>query len=165
MVYIFLLFSSILQRNDTQLIFNPLSTSPTKWSKTLKQFVSSLLTNFLSVFDHSVGFALKGLNQYSSANANSRSSYHREKVFLKISLILKESTCVRVSFLIKLQAAPATLLNKKPWHRCFLANLSNFFKKRALFLQNTSKRLYLKFKFNFRLTLPAPIPDIEKKLT
>ena len=33
---------------------NPLSTNPTKWSNTLKQC--------LSVFDHSVGLTLKGLN-------------------------------------------------------------------------------------------------------
>ena len=40
---------------------NPLSANPTKWSNTLKQFVSDLLTIFLSVFDHFVGLALKGL--------------------------------------------------------------------------------------------------------
>ena len=33
----------------------------TKWSNTLQQFVSKLPTNCLSVFDHSVGLALKGL--------------------------------------------------------------------------------------------------------
>ena len=40
---------------------NPLSANPTKWSNTLKQFVGNLPTNRLSVFDHFVGFALKGL--------------------------------------------------------------------------------------------------------
>ena len=39
----------------------PLSANPTKWSDTLKQFVGNLLTNCLSVFDHFVGLALKGL--------------------------------------------------------------------------------------------------------
>ena len=34
---------------------NPLSTNPTKWSNTLKQFVGNLSTNCLSVFDHFVG--------------------------------------------------------------------------------------------------------------
>ena len=33
----------------------------TKWSNTLKQFVGNLPTNCLSVFDHFVGLALKGL--------------------------------------------------------------------------------------------------------
>ena len=42
--------------------FNPLSANPTKWSNTLKQFVGNLPTNCLSVFDHFVGLALKGLN-------------------------------------------------------------------------------------------------------
>ena len=40
---------------------NPLSTIFTKWSNTLKQFVSNLPTNCMSVFDHFVGFVLKGL--------------------------------------------------------------------------------------------------------
>ena len=41
--------------------FNPLSTNITKWSNTLKQFVGKLPTNCLSVSDHFVGLALKGL--------------------------------------------------------------------------------------------------------
>ena len=40
---------------------NPLSANPTKWSNRLKQFVGKLPTNCLSVFDHFVGLALKGL--------------------------------------------------------------------------------------------------------
>ena len=40
---------------------NPLSANFTKWSNTLKQFVDNLPTNCLNVFDHFVGFALKGL--------------------------------------------------------------------------------------------------------
>ena len=40
---------------------NSLSASPTKWSNTLKQFVGNLPTNCLSVFDHFVKLALKGL--------------------------------------------------------------------------------------------------------
>ena len=42
-------------------VFNPLSANFTKWSSTLKQFVGRLPTNCLSVFDHFVGLALKGL--------------------------------------------------------------------------------------------------------
>ena len=40
---------------------NPLSVNPTKWSNTFKQFVGNLPTNCLSVFDHFMGLALKGL--------------------------------------------------------------------------------------------------------
>ena len=43
------------------LSFNSLSANPTKWSNTLKQFVGKLPTNCLSVFDHFVNLALKGL--------------------------------------------------------------------------------------------------------
>ena len=39
-----------------QILINPLSANLTKWSNTLKQFVGKL-----SVFDHFVGLALKGL--------------------------------------------------------------------------------------------------------
>ena len=42
---------------------NPLSANRTKWSNTLKQFVINLLTSFLSVFDHFLGLALKGLRE------------------------------------------------------------------------------------------------------
>ena len=45
----------------TKLFFHPLSANPTKWSNTIKQFVTFWPTNSLSVFDHFVGFALKGL--------------------------------------------------------------------------------------------------------
>ena len=44
------------------IVLNPLSANPTKWSNTLKQFVGKLPTNCLSVFDHFVKLALKGLN-------------------------------------------------------------------------------------------------------
>ena len=40
---------------------NPLSANPTKWSNTLKQFAGNLPTNCLTVFDHFVKLALKGL--------------------------------------------------------------------------------------------------------
>ena len=38
---------------------NPLNTNPTKWSNTFKQFIGVCL----SVFDHFVILALKGLNK------------------------------------------------------------------------------------------------------
>ena len=38
----------------------PLGANPTQWFKTLKQFVGNLPTNCLSVFDHFVGWRLKG---------------------------------------------------------------------------------------------------------
>ena len=43
-------------------MINPLRANPTKWSNTLKQFADNMATNSLSVFDHFVGLALKGLN-------------------------------------------------------------------------------------------------------
>ena len=58
-----------------------------------------------------------------------------EKVFLEISQNSHENTCARASFLIKLQAEPATLLKKKLWQRCFPVNFAEFL--RTNFLQNT----------------------------
>ena len=43
---------------------NPLNVKLTKWLNTLKQFVGNLPTNFLSVFGHFVGLALKWLMTY-----------------------------------------------------------------------------------------------------
>ena len=40
---------------------NPLRANFTKWSHTLKKFVGNLPTNCLSVFDHFMGLAVKGL--------------------------------------------------------------------------------------------------------
>ena len=42
-------------------IINPLSDNPEKWSNTLKQIVGNLPTICLSVFDHFMNLALKGL--------------------------------------------------------------------------------------------------------
>ena len=107
---------------SSELQFNPLSANFTKWSNTLKQFVAKLPTNRLSMFDHVVGLALKGLttkifidlNHSTSEHSSytectydndmtSRSSHRRctlKKVFLKILQNLQENSCVRVSFLI-----------------------------------------------------------------
>ena len=49
---------------------NPLSANPAKWSNTLKQFVCKLTTNCLGLFDHFVGFALKGLRDLLSTPSN-----------------------------------------------------------------------------------------------
>ena len=47
--------------NLEALALYPLSTNPTKWLKTLKQFVGNLPTNCLSVFDHFGRLALEDL--------------------------------------------------------------------------------------------------------
>ena len=52
------------KENIGQSLFNLLSAKPIKWSNTLKKFVDNLSKNCLSVFDHFVGLALKGLKKY-----------------------------------------------------------------------------------------------------
>ena len=52
-----------MKRNTGLKWVNSLSANPTKWSNTLKQFIGNLPKNCLSVFDHFVKLALKGLTQ------------------------------------------------------------------------------------------------------
>ena len=66
-----------------------------------------------------------------------------KKVFLEISQNLQENTCARDSFLIKLQARPATLLKKSLCYSCFPVNFEKFLSIHSL--QNTSGRLFLLF--------------------
>ena len=77
-----------------------------------------------------------------------------EKDVLEISQNSQENTCVRVSFLIKLQAWPATLLKKRLLRRCFPVNFEKFLRKP--FLQNTSgqRLLILVFSNTFSHTFP-----------
>ena len=51
---------------------------------------------------------------------SSRTEVFYKKVLLKISQNWQENTCARVSFFNKVASlSPATLLKKRPWHRCF----------------------------------------------
>ena len=73
--------------------FNPLSANPTKWSNTLKQFVGKKPTNCLSVFDHFVGLALKGLIY----NSNFILCTDRARICFK-SCVKKKRKCLTVIF-------------------------------------------------------------------
>ena len=53
--------TEILKFVFIHLLINLLSANPTKWSNALKQFVGNLPTNCLSVLDHFMNLALKGL--------------------------------------------------------------------------------------------------------
>ena len=50
----------------------------------------------------------------------------KKKVFLEILQNSQENTCIRVSFLIKFPALPASLLKKRLWHQCFLPHFAKF---------------------------------------
>ena len=63
---------------------------------------------------------------------SSHADVFHKKVFLDILQNSQENSCARVSFLIKLQTRPATLLKKRLWHRCFPVNFAKFL--RAPFL-------------------------------
>ena len=57
---------------------NPLSANPTKCSNTIKQLVGKLPTNCLSVLDHVVGLALKGLKLSSRIHLNVHEKYYSD---------------------------------------------------------------------------------------
>ena len=62
-------------------------------------------------------------------NCLSRSIHQRcsiKEVFLRISQNSQENFCVKISFLVKLQAEPATLLKRILWHRCYAVNFAKF---------------------------------------
>ena len=63
---IFWFLTSVFFFRNLLFYLNPLSANPTKWSKTLKQFVGNFPTICFSVFDHFVGLALKGLKSIHS---------------------------------------------------------------------------------------------------
>ena len=52
------------EEDSNQTAFNPLNSNPEKWSNTLKQIVGNLPTICLSVFDHFMNLALKGLTNH-----------------------------------------------------------------------------------------------------
>ena len=63
-----------------------------------------------------------------------------KQVILETSQNSQENTYATVSFLIKLQR-PATVLKKRPWHRCFPVNFAKYL--RTPVLQNTFMWLLL----------------------
>ena len=69
---------------------NSSSTNPSKWSNTLKQFVSKLPTNCSSVFDHFVRWAFKGLK-----NLTVQYIWTIKKQFL---FVLNSLNCIYLSF-------------------------------------------------------------------
>ena len=69
---------------------NPSSTNPTTWSNILKQFISNLPTNCLSVFHHFVKLALKGLRYYTPFKVRKF-----ESLFYKINTCLQKTmSCI-----------------------------------------------------------------------
>ena len=84
------IFERIQQRKSVLKLYssiNPLSTNFTKWSNTLKRFVGNLPTNCLSVFDHFVKLALKGLRKFHDKNAfqsNEKAKFTITKMIGKI---------------------------------------------------------------------------------
>ena len=73
---------------------NPLNAKVTKWSNTLKQFISKLPTNFLSVFEHFVGLAFKGLRnafitKMKTAKIHLTSLFHHYMLHICNGLVVK----------------------------------------------------------------------------
>ena len=81
------------------------------------------------------------------------------RVFLDILQNSQENTCAGVSFLIKLQARPATLLKKRLWRRCFPVNFAKFLRTpfltenlQWLLLNHVNLKVQYKIQKNVNLT-------------
>ena len=58
---VFQCFQGVLKGISGMIWVNPLNANSTKWSNTFHQFFGKMPTSCLSMFDHFVGLALKGL--------------------------------------------------------------------------------------------------------
>ena len=106
---------------------NTLSANFTKWSNTLKQFVGNLPTNCLSVFDHFVGLAHKGLT---SLNTN---TYIIPDYVL---IIMYQSHCNKVPIKLNpfLANVPILYLLKTPENLWFCGAFRGY--KMGIFVRN-----------------------------
>ena len=78
-----------------KIALNPLSANPAKWPNTLKQFVGKLPTSCLSVFDHFVELALKGLKVVTEARRrNLNFNLYWSLLSGLIQILKKERRCL-----------------------------------------------------------------------
>ena len=119
-----LLYKGTYVKFETSLLFhsfwhiNPLNANPTKWWNTLNQFVGNLPTNCLSVFDHFVNLAFKGLISSLQRNLKIRKcsrevnsvKAHTWRTFLLFALSILLSSMRRCKFL------PRPILFKNGWN-------------------------------------------------
>ena len=98
----------------------------TKWSNTLKQFVGNLSTNCLSVFDHFVGLAPKGLKVTTQKNRRSQNfDFLSLKKFVS-ETVVGELQFTQISFNFKTSSC-----NLKIWEQsCVLLFYYFYFKKK-----------------------------------
>ena len=114
--------------------FNSVSANPTKWSNTLKQFVGNLPTNCLSVFDHFVKLAPKGLR---SAAVSLRAYFiwlrqkTKERVGLWKGLVLNNWVVVETALRLPLPSPPPL---KWIWPRWKSSLISLDFSVKKVFL-------------------------------
>ena len=84
--------------SDNMRFFNPLSANPTKWSNQLKQFVGNLPKNYLSVFDHFVKLALKGLSCSRFDRSSVREVFRKKDVLQNLAKFTEKHLFQSLSF-------------------------------------------------------------------
>ena len=84
--------------SDEMRFFNPLSANPTKWSNTLKKFVGNLPANCLSVFDHFVKLALKGLSCSRFDQSSLREVFRKKDVLQNLAKFTEKHLFQSLSF-------------------------------------------------------------------
>ena len=78
---------------------NNLSANPTKWSNTLKRFFGKFPTNCLSVFDHFVRLALKGLTNASLKQAKKQNCSYELINHWRKNFVIRNSKSVMYTLL------------------------------------------------------------------
>ena len=78
-------------------IISPLSANFPKWSNTLKQFVGKFPTNCLSVFDHFVALARKGLTSKSKSKIKTSNSPKLLLILKTFSILLKKKELWKIN--------------------------------------------------------------------
>ena len=96
-----------------QFYINPLIANPTKWSNTLNQFVGNLPTNCLSVFDHLVILALKGLNLifrniFKTSKCNIKKKLNKINSFCNYGNPVRFKNCIFIYPITPVKRKPAS---------------------------------------------------------
>ena len=117
-----------------------------KHTQTIRRF---LPTNCLSVFDHFVGLALKGLKgEFTSPFIGTQTHLKTTEATIRGVLenfekFTRKQLCQSLFFdkVAGLRPEACNFIKKEPRHSCFPVNFAKFL--RTLFLANTSERLIL----------------------
>ena len=108
-----------------------------------------LYRNYIKLY---IDLCLIFLDFYTKGRSSRPEVFLKKCVLRNLAKFVGKYLC-QISFSIKLQARPATLLKIRLWHRCFPVNFAKFL--RTHFLQNTSGGCFCKVGSNYQAAFPC----------